>query len=914
MDYLNAHLDLYFQSLKDQFKPSKHQQSQNMLSANGQRLGMNLYQNADMNDFEMENQGNLDINFALSDYLLQTANQQVHLDYKSTKDKIPKVLSSIVNFYNESQLLEKARELLPPQTQILIQQEYQTWSLFKNMIIADTAFKTFQNPQEDSNPRTLQQLKTMQSHKNSSHTQNIKSNVMLGGANSLNNSQDSTDVSGYEDFDSEDKIKSRAYIDGEMRLLKNIFQHLRCGHLNELQTKLKYNNRLDHLMLLNGALPQFDNVCYAQYDDAQEIFTKDLEEQTNIQDMYSVFQNNLNSTVIGNRNLLSFVNQFYQMKKFCSQIPQEQLKTLENGILGIQTGDKESIVKALNLLKDHDKNSQKVVNEVYLQQKRQQDYIDYLWANFKAISQSMLVNHIIQAHQEDSDDLDLFESFYTEIIDENSFQNLSQEVGKNYQFQSLVSIFKDALNSSKKQEPNWFEELQFRIVQASYQSSDQQRIGVTQWDDILDYLHNELRKIEQSRELVRFDNDQHQQNGTMPSDNTLLQRELQDLEQQIKQRFITHLTIMLAVTGRLTRQENRVAQYNKIVGSYIRYLRELTDFENRFECLIFYISFLLGPEAQNELYFECFKYVQDTNHKKQLHYLNDQYFDQDLSQRFLKYIAEGLIYENDYQKRENFLSSENENVRENIQMQVLNFDQQDQGKADVINWLFQEEDFKNAFYYQNELARKLLVDGRVDQAKSVLENRNETKQRQKLQSLSNQIDNPIRQQAVQDDKYVIVYLRERRNLIQLVDILQLGQQYQSRQRNERVSITQAQYESLLDNCENLLFHLSGSILLEDDEKGELPGIEQDTERQRGLEKVNKRYCIELLKIMFTCLQNLNLEDKCLTFIADLRKRNEKVFEFLSVDDLQSLIRLVTDVMMKSQSIMYEMLRAGNEDL
>ena len=80
------------------------------------------------------------------------------------------------------------------------------------------------------------------------------------GGNNL--SQDDTDVSGYEDFDAEEKIQSKAYREGEFKLLKAIFNHLRSGNLQDVQQKLNIRQCYDHLLMLNGTLPMFDNVKY----------------------------------------------------------------------------------------------------------------------------------------------------------------------------------------------------------------------------------------------------------------------------------------------------------------------------------------------------------------------------------------------------------------------------------------------------------------------------------------------------------------------------------------------------------------------------------------------------------------------------------------------------------------------------
>lgn len=42
-------------------------------------------------------------------------------------------------------------------------------------------------------------------------------------------------------------------------------------------------------------------------------------------------------------------------------------------------------------------------------------------------------------------------------------------------------------------------------------------------------------------------------------------------------------------------------------------------------------------------------------------------------------------------------------------------------------------------------------------------------------------------------------------------------------------------------------------------------------------------------------------------LGQLKRRNERVFEFLGPAQLQELVRMVTNVMLRSQSIMYELL-------
>jgi len=57
----------------------------------------------------------------------------------------------------------------------------------------------------------------------------------------------------------------------------------------------------------------------------------------------------------------------------------------------------------------------------------------------------MLINHVIDGLKE-GDDLDLFETFYSEMIDEDDFNSLSIIVKQNYHFHDISRVFGEALN------------------------------------------------------------------------------------------------------------------------------------------------------------------------------------------------------------------------------------------------------------------------------------------------------------------------------------------------------------------------------------------------------------------------------------------------------------------------------------
>ncbi|CDW88777.1 UNKNOWN [Stylonychia lemnae] len=895
MESLNSHLKLYFEPFKANLRTLNEFQSQMITDA----------------------QPNLDLNFFTTFYPLQQQNKEVKLDFTNKIDLVPSILEQLVNFYRETQFFEQNKQVLPQQIYYQVFQEYSTWELILNQFYADVAFKTFSNKQDGCNPRTVQQLKSLKQHKSLvllactqwleqvqashfreknvsvSHVLNLRKNPNIGMGGS---SQADTEASGYEDFDTEDQITSNEYIEREIELRKTIFEYLRCGKLREIQARLSTAGSYDHVLMLGGSLPLFDSVCYEQYDEAAHLFQKDQEEQSQINNgMYKNrhLQKQIDQTlVIGNRNYLSFINQFYQSQQY--QNPKKlrnPLVILENGIHGTQVGDRLSIQAVFQMFLDQKINQQKLLdgrdgrinNEAFLNELHQQSYLDNLWASFKSISQSMLIDQVIEALK-DGDDLDLYETFYSELIDEESFNQLSIQVKKNFQFQQVDYVFRDALNISSKSQLSWFESIQKDIVNAQYHASDPQKFGVTAWDNLLDKIYMEIM---------------HKPKGPIVDKK---QEYLNQQEQLIQLRFSTHFAMILMLTGRITADPNRVDQYNDLILTYTQHIRQLTDYESRFEQMMLYISFMIGTENQAELYHTCFGKIQDTNLKKQILQKTYEHFSKDLSEKFLRYVAEKNIYEEKYKERGNFLSSNIEEVRENVKRcpTLALEDKDDYERTKMVNWLFQEEDYKNAYYFSNELARKYLIEGRCDLAKKILDYRNEAKGNRKLQDLARDMDRSLNYFLNEDDQLSVVYLRENRQIRNIINVIDRSTELFT----VRQDITVAKYTALLEQSFGVLFGYEGQILLEDQPSIQIPKLEEDVFDYyfHYYDSVrDRRESEKLTKSMFS---------SSLIFIEDIRQKNERIFDYLTSQDLQNLIGLVTDVVMSSsQTIMYELLHS-----
>ena len=74
--------------------------------------------------------------------------------------------------------------------------------------------------------------------------------------------------------------------------------------------------------------------------------------------------------------------------------------------------------------------------------------------------------------------------------------------------------------------------------------------------------------------------------------------------------------------------------------------------------MIYYITYLLGEEVQTRVYTDCFKHIKDSQLTRHVNSVAQRYFKEELHRKFLKQIAEEVIYENDYQSRRKFLDFE----------------------------------------------------------------------------------------------------------------------------------------------------------------------------------------------------------------------------------------------------------------
>ncbi len=175
---------------------------------------------------------------------------------------------------------------------------------------------------------------------------------------------------------------------------------------------------------------------------------------------------------------------------------------------------------------------------------------------------------------------------------------------------------------------------------------------------------------------------------------------MREYEYTIRLRLATHMAIFMLLNGRIMHDERSIRNYNRILSTYIDDLiaykrpeRNIKDLES----IIFYTSFLVGERAQSEVYIRFLISVEDTGVRKEIEKINKKYFSEDLSRKFMVSLAESGI----------------EQATTNVRAEEFEFMPEDKKAIEILNWLYEQKDHRNALYYTNEFARKLLIQFRI---------------------------------------------------------------------------------------------------------------------------------------------------------------------------------------------------------
>ena len=183
---------------------------------------------------------------------------------------------------------------------------------------------------------------------------------------------------------------------------------------------------------------------------------------------------------------------------------------------------------------------------------------------------------------------------------------------------------------------SWFERIQKMIITLALSSSQQQGFNV--WDELLIELEKSTRETEISRNAAS------------------------SVEHQFKLRFSAHMAILLMLHNRV----GQVDTYNIILNRYIIQINESSNLHapTKLTLLPFYISMVLGEQAQKESYARILIGERDDSFMKSIRSKNTKYFSAEMCKRILYSVPDVNMYNG--MKREEFLEKNWHLVRNNI--------------------------------------------------------------------------------------------------------------------------------------------------------------------------------------------------------------------------------------------------------
>ena len=135
----------------------------------------------------------------------------------------------------------------------------------------------------------------------------------------------------------------------------------------------------------------------------------------------------------------------------------------------------------------------------------------------------------------------------------------------------------------------------------------------------------------------------------------------------------------------------------------------------------------------------------------------------------------------------------------------------------------------------------------------------------------------------------VVYTRERERILRLSEVLI------SKKCLLEENISQAFLRDLEGQCWELLkseeyFNHNNAILLSDfSDLEKFDFVTGDTLRQKSLEKLAMRYCIEVLFILFECIYQQKRYSECMSFMNVVRERQPLVLAYLTAADLEGIL-------------------------
>lgn len=216
--------------------------------------------------------------------------------------------------------------------------------------------------------------------------------------------------------------------------------------------------------MLTNMNPLFDNIEYREeISNTEDLFLQDYERQSCLHALDHFYDEEHMSATYGNRNYLMLISQYYEDLKSGNKGPEsrnsKEFEALRQSLLALHTGDSKNLdffVQQLGLI-------DKSFGEGNRSLK------DNLWARFRASSQRIFIHEALKTRSQG--DLDDFDTYYSDFLDEESIKQLESLYKNGIDFTDIDSVFKEAISKSRVQSITDLETIQWEILKAAFVSS-----------------------------------------------------------------------------------------------------------------------------------------------------------------------------------------------------------------------------------------------------------------------------------------------------------------------------------------------------------------------------------------------------------------------------------------------------------
>lgn len=213
---------------------------------------------------------------------------------------------------------------------------------------------------------------------------------------------------------------------------------------------------------------------------------------------------------------------------------------MRNSVLALHCGDTHNLdffVSQLALINEH-------------LREPENSFKDALWARLRGQSQRLLISEAL--NRQEACDLEEFDTYYCDFIDEDSLKAIKSKYSKGLEFMDVDSVFKEAQSKSRTTNISELEAVQWAILKAAFKSSSPDQRGINVWSEVMNVMQGILNNLRASVQ------------------NNAFEKEKFDIKYSIILRVFAHLAMLLLVTGRVS--DSGMTAYNSILQDFISHL------------------------------------------------------------------------------------------------------------------------------------------------------------------------------------------------------------------------------------------------------------------------------------------------------------------------------------------------------